>query len=56
MCELLVDNLVCGWVCVCMCAHFLEAEKDEEEDEEEGKELFFSTIYPRRSVILHFIR
>lgn len=39
--------------CVCMRS-LLEAEKDGEEDEE-GKELFFSTIYPRRSVILHFI-
>lgn len=31
MCELLVDNLICGCVCVYVRS-LLEAEKDEEED------------------------
>ena len=41
--------------CICMCAHSSkEAKRGDDEEEEARRELFISTIYPRRSVILHF--
>lgn len=50
MCEPLVESLVFGYEC-----YFKGQKNMNKEKEEEGKEHLFSTIYPRRSVILHLI-